>query len=230
MLASIDRPAVESARAHVAKIGALLFNRHLTDAAGGNVSVRVGDVLVMSPSYAGARHHWNLAPEDVLIIDYEGNVLEGAGSLSREAKVHIALHQEFGEHGTAVIHAHARNLLVFAAMAQPMPPVLEGCLKFGEVQIAQYAPSHTDELAVYIADGIRGQEERIRKQAAAVLAPWHGVFAMGRDLDFTFDAVERLEANAYCILMGQSALGGRDMLAAQREQFKTLYEPFEARK
>ncbi len=230
MLASIDRAAVEKARAHVAEIGWLLFDRHLTDAAGGNISVRVGDVVVMSPSYAGAQYHWRLKPEDVLIVDLEGNILEGAGKLSREAGVHLALQNEFYEYGNAVIHAHARNILVFAAMAQSMPPVLEGTQKFGELQIAQYAPSHTDELGVYIANAIRGQEDRIRKQAAGVIGAWHGLFAMGRDLDTTFDAVERMEANAYCILMAQAALGGRDLLAAQREHFNAEYQPFAGRK
>src|SRR5690606_8497331 len=132
MLHTIDRAAVEETRAKVARLSGLLFERHLTDAAGGNVSARVGEVVCVSPSYAGSQRQWRLQPEDVQIVDMNGNILEGAGKLTREAHVHFKLHKEFGEHGTGVIHAHSRNLLVFAAMKKSMPPVLEDTLKFGE--------------------------------------------------------------------------------------------------
>jgi L-fuculose-phosphate aldolase len=203
------------AQAHIAEIGTLLFQRQLTDAAGGNISVRVGDRLAMSPRYAGMNYHWRLKPEDVLIVDLDGNVLEGSGQISREAKVHLALHREFGEHGQAVIHCHARNVLVFAAMNRPLPPVLEATLKFGEIPVAEFAPSHTPQLSEHIAAVIRGQEARIRKHAAAAIAPWHGLFVMAKDLDAAFDAAERIDTNAYCLLMGEM-MAASDLLAAQR--------------
>ncbi len=216
MVTALNHTAIEAARAELARIGALLFERHLTDAAGGNISVRVGDVVCMSPSLAGQKHQWQLQPEDVLVVDLDGNILEGEGKLTRETKVHFRLHKEFGEYGTGVIHAHPRNVMVFAAMAQSMPPVLEANLKFGEVKCIGYAPAHGEELAQNVAAAIRGQEARIAKQAAGVIAAWHGVFLIGKDLDAAFDAVERFDTNAYCILMAQMALGGRDLLAQQR--------------
>lgn len=198
---------IQTARAQVAKIGALLFTRHLTDAAGGNVSVRVatptGDVLCMTPRYAGSNHYWELAPDDVLVVSLDGEVLEGAGTISREAKVHLKLHNTFGEVGKAVVHCHARNVLVFAAAAMPIPPVLEATRKFGEVPVIAYAPSHSRALAENVAAGMAGMETRITKQAAAVIAPWHGLFVMGKDLNSTFDAAERIDTNAYILLMAR---------------------------
>lgn len=190
-------------RAKIALTGALLFERHLTDAAGGNISVRVDNLVCLSPRYSGQQHQWQLKPENVLVVDMEGNILEGDGQLSRESRVHLALHQEFGAHGKAVIHCHARNMMVFAAMARPIPPVLEATLKFGTIPVVGYAPAHTPQLAENIAGAIRGQEARIAKHAAGAIAPWHGLFMMGKDLEATFDAVERVDTNAYCILMGQ---------------------------
>jgi L-fuculose-phosphate aldolase len=189
-------------RAHIARIGRLLFERHLTDSAGGNVSVRVGDQVCITPRYSGQSRQWQLNPEDVLVVDLDGKLLDGDGQLSRESKVHLKLHQEFRDAGTAVIHAHARNLLVFAAMARPMPPVLEATLKFGEVPVVAFAPAHSATLADNVAGALRGQEARIKKQAAGVIAPWHGLFLMGKELNAAFDAVERFDTNAYCILMG----------------------------
>ncbi len=208
--------AVQQMRARVAELGRLMFERNLTDAAGGNISARVGDVVCMSPRFSGSRRQWHLAPEDILVVDLDGNILEGSGGTSRESNVHFRLHREFREHGTGVIHAHARNVLVFAAMGLSMPPVLEANLKFGVVQCIDYAPAHSAELAALVADALRGQEARIAKQAAGVIAPWHGIFLMGKDIEAAFDAVERFDTNAYCILMAQQALGGRDLLAEQR--------------
>jgi L-fuculose-phosphate aldolase len=212
-------------RAHIARVGALMFERHLTDAGGGNISARVGDVVCLSPRYSGQQYQWQLKPEDVLVVDLKGNKLEGAGDMSRETKVHLKLHNEYGDAGTAVIHAHARNILVFCAMARPMPMVLEGTLKFGELPVVGYAPAHSQDLADNIANALRGQEDRIRKHAAAALAPWHGLFLMGKDLNAAFDAVERIDTNAYCILMSQ-LFCLPDALEEQRETLAAAVASF----
>jgi ribulose-5-phosphate 4-epimerase/fuculose-1-phosphate aldolase len=81
--------------------------------------------------------------------------------------------------------------------------VLEATLKFGTIRVSRYAPSHSNELAEFIAEVIRGQEERIRVQAVGVLAPWHGLFVLGKDLDAAFDAAERIDVNARCILLSR---------------------------
>lgn len=207
---------VTAMRSKLTRLGALLFERHLTDAAGGNISARVGDLVCISPRYAGSKHQWQLQPEQILVVDLEGNILDGSGELSRESKVHLKLHRELGHVGTGVIHAHARNALVFAALCRPIPPVLEATLKFGEIPVTPFAPAHSADLAEHIAAAIKPQEARIRKQAAAALASYHGLFVMGKDIDAAFDAVERIDENAYVILMGQ-ILSQSDMLAEQRE-------------
>ncbi len=217
---TIDRVRVDEMRIKLASVGAFLFDRHLTDAGGGNISARVGDVLVMSPSYSGQAHRWQLRPEDFIVVSLDGDLLEGTGKITREASVHLSLHRKFGQYGTAVIHGHPLHVMVFAAMAQEMPPVLEATLKFGTIQCIEYAPAHSPDLAERIVNVITGQEDRIAKHAAAVLAPWHGLFLMGKDIDAAFDAVERIDTNAYCILQAQSALGGRNLLAEQTEQLR----------
>lgn len=189
-------------RTKIAEIGRLLFDRQLTDAAGGNISSRVGDLICISPRYSGSKYQWRLRPEQVVVSDLDGNYLEGEGEISREAQVHFRLYREFPD-GKAVVHSHARNVLVFASACQPIEPVLEDTLKFGTVQVSKYAPAHSSDLAGFVAELIRGQEARIRKQAAAVLAPYHGLFVLGKDLDAAFDATERIDVNARCILFSR---------------------------
>lgn len=190
----------------VAEVGRRLFERHLTDAAGGNVSARAGDVICMSPRFSGNQRHWQLRPEDVLVVDMQRQVLEGKGDISRESSVHFKLYQDFPD-GGAVIHAHPRNVMVFAMARQPIYPVLEANVKFGVVKVSQYAPAHSIRLAEFLSAEFAGQEAAVRKQGAAVIAPWHGLFALGKDLLAAFDTVERVDTNAYCVLMGSQLPG-----------------------
>jgi len=206
----VDKSALSEARQLIAQVGKIMLERNLTDLAGGNISVRVKDSVVMSPSYAGTRKFWQLKPEDVLILDLQGNLLEGGGKISREAPTHLKLLNSFYPGGQAVIHAHARNIMVFCAAKQPIPAVLEYAYKFGEIKVAEYARGgvHGEQLAENVRQALAGQEKRMEKQAAAVMVPWHGLFAIGKDLCSTLDAVERIEVNSRCILYGQLLPGG----------------------
>ncbi len=217
--------AITAARKRLARIGRLLFQRNLTDAAGGNISERVGDVVVMSPSLIGTERQWRLKPEDTLVVDMNRTILVGSGKLTREAHVHFRLHEEFGEHGTGVIHAHARNILVFAALARPIPAILEATRKFGETPVIEYAPAHSPVLADRIIATMKGREDKIRKHAAGTIAPWHGLFLMGKSLNAAFDAVERLDTSAYILLMAQMA-GGSPQLEQERQQMETAIAQF----
>jgi L-fuculose-phosphate aldolase len=191
--------SVDEMRVKIARLGKLLFDRFITDAAGGNLSARVGDLVCITSRYCGQKYQWNIRPEQVLVVDLEGNKLEGEGDVSRESKVHLKLYREFPD-GYSVIHCHPHNVLVFCAAGKPIQPVLEGTWKFGEVKVVPFAPAHSVKLSEAIAEGIRGQEARIRKHAAAVLAQYHGLFILAKDVDAAFDAAERIENNARIIL------------------------------
>jgi L-fuculose-phosphate aldolase len=77
---------------------------------------------------------------------------------------------------------------------------LEATQKFGLTPVVPYAPAHSENLARYVVEGLTGREANIRKQAAAVLLPKHGIIVAGLDLWATIDAVERIDWNAWCIL------------------------------
>ena len=216
---------VDTTRALIAQMGRTLFDRHLTDAAGGNISVRVDDVLCITATLSGQHKHWQLQSEDVLVTDLEGRILDGSGQLSRETRAHLELHRAYGQHGQAIIHAHPRNIMVFAALAKPMQPVIEATRKFGIVPIADYAPSETPDLALHVVEALRGHEKLITKCGAACIAPWHGLFVMAQDLYAAFDAVELLDTNAYCTIMGRQ-LTGADAQEAAREQMETTINRF----
>jgi len=195
---------IEEYRQLIAKFTKDLYDRRLTDTSGGNVSVHLGDVILMTPSLAGTLFHWNLKPEQILVYDTKGNKLDGEGTLSREAKVHFSLYEAYYPDGAAVVHAHSLNVLVFCAAVQPMPPVLYNTKKFGVIPMVVDAASGTQELADNVVAGIRPMADTIKKGAAAAMAPRHGLFVVAKDLYTAFDSAERIDLNAYCIIHGKS--------------------------
>jgi ribose 5-phosphate isomerase B len=199
---STQAELIAQMRKKIAETGKMVFERHLTDAAGGNISARVGDQICITPRYSGSRRHWQLRPNQVLVSDMIGNKLDGDGDISRESKVHYRLYQEFPD-GMAVLHSHPRHVMAFVASGQPIEPILEATLKFGTIPVTKFAPAHSEKLADAIAEAFQGKDEAIRKYAAAVMAPWHGLFVVGKDLDAAFDLTERIDTNAYCILMSR---------------------------
>jgi L-fuculose-phosphate aldolase len=189
-------------RQQIVDTGRLLFDRFLTDSAGGNISVRAGDFICITPRFSGSKYQWRLRIEQVLVIDLAGNKLEGEGEISREARVHLRLYQDFPK-GMAVVHSHPRNVMVFATAGEPILPVWEGTLKFGVIQVCQFAPAHTPDLAESVAAVMHGQEAALQKQAIGAIAPAHGLFVLGKNLAAAYDATERIDGAAYSILMSK---------------------------
>jgi L-fuculose-phosphate aldolase len=190
-------------RARIAEIGKLMFDRNLTDTAGGNISVRVGEHVCITPRFAGSKFQWRLLPEQVLVTDFDGNKIEGEGDISREAKVHYALLKNYPESGS-VVHGHAQNVMVFCAANMPMHPVLEATQKFGVIKVSKYATAHSGGLAENLLADFADQGARIKTSAAAVMAVYHGLFVLARDLETGFDVTERLDRNARVILQARS--------------------------
>ena len=176
-----------------------LFARRLTDVSGGNISARDGDSMWITPRYAGSRQHWKLATDDIMHAEISSDDFQDDPCSSRESRIHLAVYRNFPD-VHAIIHAHPFHVLPFCVAERPIEMVLESTQKFGTVDLIEAAPAHSQALADNVAGGLAGKEEAIRTQAAAVIAPRHGLFVAGRDLLAAFDATERIDWNAWCIL------------------------------
>lgn len=183
----------------IAYVGRRMFERRLTDMAGGNISVRQDETLYISPSFSGSRRHWQLQPEEIIRGSLINDALLDHPQFSREGKTHLAIYRHFPDVG-AVIHAHPFHVLPFCVAERDIEPVLEATQKFGVTKIIKGAPAHSEQLAHNVLAGLQGKEANIRKQAAAVILPKHGIFVAGKDLLAAIDALERIDWNAWCIL------------------------------
>jgi L-fuculose-phosphate aldolase len=193
---------MEDPREHLVRICKLAYDRKFLDAAGGNVTTRFGERVYMTRSYAGGQHQWNLRPEDILVLDLEGTVLAGEGEFSREGAVHMACYHAFPEAG-CVFHAHSLNIMPFVATQTPMPARSEQTDKYGTIGFCKWAATHTPELAVNVVEALRPQAHLLPKQAIATMIPRHGIFVAATNLDVAYDALERLDRNAYIALMAR---------------------------
>ena len=194
--------ANQAIREQIVRIGRLMYQRHLTDSAGGNISVRIGERVLATPRYAGSKRQWELAPELILDVDPAKLSWEQAAKISREIQVHFEIYKHLPL-ANAVIHAHPRYVMPFATMGRPIPPVWEDTVKFGTIELVPEAPAHTAELADHVVRALRSQASRLQKNAVAVLLPKHGIVVAGRDLSDAYDALERINGNAECILLSK---------------------------
>jgi L-fuculose-phosphate aldolase len=187
-------------REHLARIARLVFARRLTDASGGNLSLREGQSIFMSPAHAGSKQQWQIGPADVVELDLDGNHLSGPDRRSREWQIHTRVYRAF-ERAGGIIHAQAGHFMAFVAAEQPLPAVLEHTEKFGEIGFARFAKAHSAELAANVVEALAPQHQALEKRALAVMIPRHGIVVVGRDLDDAFDALDRIETNAQTLLL-----------------------------
>jgi L-fuculose-phosphate aldolase len=192
------------------EIARLMYERRLTNAAGGNLSCRVGDHIYISPRYLGSKHRWRLREEMILVYDREFNIVEGdSAQLSREGRMHFGCYKHFPQ-VNGVIHAHPQYLTVFASAGEPVPPVNQYTEKFGAMPVVANLPSHSQELADAVVEAITPRADVLNKNGLGLVLAWHGVVVVGRDLDDAYDTLDRLEWSAQTLLQLRAAGLGLD--------------------
>ena len=175
-----------------------MWERRLTNAAGGNFAVRADENrILITPSLMSERKHCCLEPEDILLIDYDENILEGSGRLSRESDMNIMLLSRFENIG-ATIHAHPFHCMPYIAFARPIPNVTEATMGRGVVECIPYTKAYTPELAQKVFEYFDARRELAERKPIGVIQEKHGVVVSGPDLFMAYSMLERIEADAYC--------------------------------
>lgn len=187
-------------RVEMCRVAKNMWDRRLTNAAGGNFAVRVEDNrILITPSLMSERKHCELQPEDMLLIDYNQTILEGTGKLSREGDMHIDLLKNFQNIG-ATIHAHPFYCMPFVAQAKNIPNVTEATLGRGEVGCIEYTKAYTPQLAENVYRYFEEHRELAEKKPIGVILPLHGVVVSGPDIYLAYSMLERIECDAFCTI------------------------------
>ncbi len=180
--------------------------RGLVASSSGNASGRLPGRDLMAVTPKGARADL-LTPEDVLVVDFEGDPVEGDGIPSTESLMHIAAYRARPDIG-GVIHTHSPCASALAVAHRALPPILdEQVLYLGErIEVAEYAISGSEELA---AAAVAGLGER-----NAVLLQHHGLLAVGADIEEALRNAVLVEHVAQVYLLARRLGEVRELPAA----------------
>lgn len=147
----------------------------------GNVSVRCGDLVAVTPSgvdYAA------LTAEDIPLVDTLGNVVDGVLKPTSELPMHLAAYQRHD--ADAVVHTHALYATALSLVRDEVPAVHYQLGEFGgAVRVAEYATYGTAELADSMSRALSG--------SAGCILRNHGTVTIGPTLSKAYDRAQQLE-------------------------------------
>ncbi|MEV5599291.1 class II aldolase/adducin family protein [Streptomyces sp. NPDC052496] len=177
----------------------------------GNVSVRVGDLVLVTPS--GVRYD-RLGPGDLTAVDLEGRQARGTLRPTSELPMHLAVYRATG--AAAVVHTHATHATAVSTLVTELPPVhyMTAALG-GPVRVAPYALYGTEELA-------RNMLAALRDRTGCLLRN-HGTIVYGDTLDEAFDRTAQLEWMCR-VWLAANSLPGREPTLLTPEQLDAAGE------
>lgn len=147
----------------------------------GNLSIRVDDVVVITPTGGNLA---DLTPEMMTIVDFEGRVVDGDLAPTSEVRLHLDVYKAGA--ATAIAHAHAMASTAIACTRTELPPIHYTTLSLGgPIRVAPYATFGSQELADNVVAALEGRH-------AALMAN-HGSVACGADIVQACERLEHLE-------------------------------------
>ena len=163
-------------------------------ATGGNLSVRVKEqnAFAITPSNYD---YMKMMPEDVCILDFDLNLLEGHLKPSVESAMHGAVYQVRGD-VNAIVHTHQVYTSALTLIKSPIPALFDEQARFlgRGVEIIPYAPSGTGMLKNTVA-------KHVKNHYTAFMMQNHGALVFGHDMERAVHNVEILEKCAMAYLL-----------------------------
>ncbi|MFK7966201.1 MAG: 3-oxo-tetronate 4-phosphate decarboxylase [Burkholderiaceae bacterium] len=213
-MASINTHAADNtSREQLCSIAKSLFDRGFTHGSTGNLSLRLADGYLMTPTGSSLG---NLDPARLSHLDSAGNHIDG-DKPTKESFLHLAMYDERPS-GNAVIHLHATYSTAVSILrdidpADVLPPLTAYyVMRIGSLPLVPYyAPGD-----MALAEAVRG----FAGKHHAVLLANHGPVVAGSSLSAATDAIEELEATArlHLLLQGQAC---RCLTDEQAQALKT---------
>jgi L-fuculose-phosphate aldolase len=168
-------------REAVAAASRRLAEEGLVPGTAGNVSVRAGEHVAVTPTGARLGH---LEAAQIAIVDLEGNQVAGPLAPTSELGLHLGIHAERGD--GSIVHTHAPMATALSTVLDELPVVHYQMLLFGgAVRVAPYATFGSPELAAGVLAALEGRN-------AALMAN-HGAVTVAADPEGAVEAALLLE-------------------------------------
>ncbi len=168
-------------RAAVIRTAVLMAADRLVVGTSGNVSVRAGDLVAVTPS--GVDYDL-LTPADVPVVDLSGAPVDGELAPTSELPMHLSAYREHG--AGAVVHTHSAHATALSLLVDEVPAVHYQLADFGgPVRVAEYARFGTAELATNMSAALAGRSGVVLRQ--------HGTLTTGPGLAKAYHRAAQLE-------------------------------------
>jgi len=189
---------VNKLKMEIVEAGMRMLHKGLVIGASGNISIRISgeDKIVITPSQI---KYDKIGVNDIVVVDFKKNVLEGDRSPSVETGMHIGVYETRPDVG-AIVHTHSVYASAIASLGKTIPPFLDDIVLMlgGEIEVAEYGMPGSKELA---ENAVRA----LGKKNAVLLAN-HGSLSCGKDLEGAFVNAELVERVAKIFILS-SLLG-----------------------
>jgi L-fuculose-phosphate aldolase len=208
-------------REQIVEYGKKMSAAGLSKGTSGNLSIYIPSekLMLISPSGIG---YFETLPEDVVVMDLDGNVVEGTCKPSSEFGLHSAFYKMRSD-VQAVVHTHSTYCTTFACMRRPIEAVhyVIANAATSEVKCSDYATFGTEELAENVI--------KTCGNANAVLLANHGLVTCGPSMAKAFGLASNMEFVAEmqwrAMSVGTPAVLTEDEIANVMERFKSYGQP-----
>ena len=182
-----QRPGEGAARADLVGCGRDLLARGLLSQTSGNLSIRLGDEVLITPT---SMEYDLIEPADIVVVGLDGAVRRGDRRPSSETPLHCLVYQTRPDI-SAIVHTHSPHATTLAVLGLPIPAVHYMIAVTGttEIAVADYATYGTPELA-------RNVRNAFGAPAKAALIANHGLVAGGSSLRKAASVAEAVETLA----------------------------------
>ncbi|MCB2221441.1 MAG: class II aldolase/adducin family protein [Bacteroidetes bacterium] len=200
-------------REKVAAFMRRLYDQKLTTVSGGNVSLRIGDRILITPSQIDKA---KIVGEQIAILTMDGKIHSQRHKKSMESGMHLAIYSRRPE-VRAVVHAHPVFATSFAISGKKIKTSLAGESRavLGEPVLAKYALMGTQELAEIVAEA--------SLKSNAIMMQNHGVITLGETLFQAYDRMEVLEASAKMTMITELLGGSQELSPDQLREIDNLF-------
>jgi L-ribulose-5-phosphate 4-epimerase len=209
---------LSAVRQTVADLHAELTRNGLVAWTMGNISQRVPetDLMVIKPSGVA---YADLTPESLVVVDLDGDVVEGEFSPSSDTSTHAYVYRSMEWVG-GVAHTHSPYATAWAARGEPIPCVLTAIAdEFGgDIPLGPFARIGGEEIGQGIVETLQDSRSR------AVLMRSHGVFTIGKDAREAVKAAVMCEDAARTVLLART-LGELEHL--DQEDIDALHDRYQ---
>ena len=182
-----DSDGLQAARAQLVSYSARLLDDGLAVGSAGNMSVRIGDRVAITPSGVS---YTEMRPDDICLVGMDGAELQSSETPSSETPMHLAIYAaakaKAGAEVGAVVHTHSPEVIALSAGRDELPAIHYAITSFGgPVRVAPYVRFGSSGLADAAVTALDGR--------SAVILRNHGAVTYGRDLAQAYDRALLLE-------------------------------------